>query len=114
MRGGGVLLYRKLLLEAVVRQPDNAGGFTESWAVLGTVWADVRAGFGREREGAAATLSYVPYRIIVHAAPAGAPSRPVAGQRFSDGGRVYFIHAVADFGRGGLYLQCYCKEEVSA
>jgi len=114
MSAGGVLLYRKLVLEAVTRQPDNAGGYVENWAALGTVWADIRAGFGRERAGAAATLSYVPYRVIVRAAPSGAPSRPRAGQRFSDGARRLLIKAVADFGRDGLYLQCFCKEEVPA
>ncbi len=114
MRRGGVLLYRKLTLEAVTRQPDNAGGFTEAWAALGMLWADIRAGLGRERDSAAATLSYVPYRVIVRAAPVGAPSRPVPGQRFVDGARVFSIHAVADYGQDGRFLQCFCKEERAA
>lgn len=114
MRGNGVLLYRSLVLESVTRQPDNAGGYAENWAALGVIWADIRAGFGRERLAAAATLSYVPYRVIVRAAPVGAASRPLAGQRFFDGARRYLIQAVADYGRDGLYLQCFCKQEVSA
>jgi len=105
-------LSRSLVLEEVTRQPDNAGGYTESWVALGTLFADVRAGFGRERGLEGATLSYVPYRIVVRAAPVGAASRPKAGQRFRGGDRVYRIEAVADRYRDGLYLECFTKEEV--
>ncbi len=108
-----VHLSRKLVLEEVTRQPDNAGGFTESWSVLGVVWADVRAGAGRERMATAATISQVRYRILVRAAPVGAPSRPRPGQRFADGSRVYRVEAVADSDPDGLYLECFAKEEVS-
>jgi len=109
---GEVRLSRKLVLEEVTRVPDNAGGFSESWSVLGAVWADVRAGTGRERERMAATISFVPQRIIVRAAPFGAVSRPKAGQRLIDGARVFRIDAVADFYAAGLYLECFAKEEV--
>ncbi len=108
----GVSLSRALVLEDVTRQPDNAGGYTESWAVLGTLFGDVRAGSGRERGLDAVTLSYVPYRIVVRAAPEGAASRPKAGQRFRDGARIYRIVAVADRYPDGLYLECFTKEEV--
>lgn len=109
-----VHLSRKLVLEAVSRAPDGAGGFSESWVALGTIWADIRAGTGREREVTAATISYVPHRIYVRAAPAGSPSRPVAGQRLVEDARVYRIQAVSDFDREGRYLECFALEEVSA
>ncbi len=110
----GVNLSRKLVLEAVTRQPDNAGGFAESWVTRGTLWADVRAGAGREREARVATLSSVPYRIWVRAAAVGSSSRPAPGQRFREGARVFAIEAVADGDRNGLYLECFAREEVAS
>jgi head-tail adaptor len=107
-------LHRPLVLEEVTRQPDNAGGYTETWVVLGTLFADVKPGAGRERALNSATLSYVPYRIVVRASPVGAVSRPKAGQRFRDGDRVFRIEAVADRYRDGLFLECFTKEEVLA
>jgi len=44
-------LNRKLELEAPVRTADGAGGYTETWAALGSLWAEVtaRSGFGLAR-----------------------------------------------------------------
>ena len=64
---------RRMTLEAVQRTPDGAGGFTEVWQELGQVWADVRAGSGREAAGEEVTLSTVPYRIYLRAAPVASP-----------------------------------------
>ncbi len=107
-----VHLNRRLELEEVSRQPDGAGGHTESWAVLGALWADVRAGSGRESQGLAALVSLVPYRIIVRAAPVGAASRPRPDQRFREGTRIFRIVAVAEYDAAGMYLECFTKEEV--
>jgi head-tail adaptor len=54
------------------------------------------------------------YRIVVRAAPPGAPSRPQAGQRFREGGRLFAIRAVAEAGGAGRFLVCFAEEEVSA
>ena len=83
------VLNRRLQLEAPQRTPDGAGGFTETWAAIGTLWAAFEPGSGGERDGDQLTLSRVPYRIIVRGAPVGAPSRPRPEQRFREaGGRV--------------------------
>lgn len=110
----GVRLSRALVLEAPVRVPDGAGGFSESWEALGTLWADVRPGSGRDRAAEFATLSTVKFRIVVRAAPQGAPSRPEAGQRFRDGGRVFPIAAVSEWDALGRFLLCTASEEVAA
>lgn len=108
-------LTRKLVLEEPRRIPDGAGGFTEVWIALGVLWGDVRAGTGRERESAGlATVSTVPYRIIVRGVPHGAPSRPRADQRFREGARVFRILAVTERDPKGMYLECHAREEVSA
>jgi head-tail adaptor len=110
-----VALTRKLVLEEPQKVSDGAGGFTEVWIALGVLWADVRAGTGREREAAGLfTVSTVPYRITVRAAAHGAPSRPKPDQRFRDGERLFRIMAVTERDPRGMFLECYAREEVSA
>jgi head-tail adaptor len=104
-------LNRKLVLEAPQQVPDGAGGLTEIWVSLGAVWAEVKAGSGREVEEDFLTLSYVPYRITVRAAPPGALSRPRPEQRLREGGRIYRILAVADADPAGRFLTCFAREE---
>lgn len=106
-------LNRRLVLEAAERVPDGAGGFTETWVALGTLWADVRARGGRERATGAVGLSATGFRILVRAAPHGAPSRPLPGQRLRQGARVFAIAAVAEADAAGRYLTCFADEEVA-
>ena len=107
-------LDRRLVLEEVERVPDGAGGFAEVWAEKGVLWGHVKAGAGRETAGDFVTLSTVPYRIIVRAAPVGAPSRPKPDQRFRDGARLFRILAVTEEEGAGTYLVCFSREEVAA
>lgn len=109
-----VTLNRALALEALERVADGAGGFTETWTLLGTLWAEVVAGAGREVPGEEITLSSVPYRITVRGAPQGAPSRPRPDQRFRDGSRIFRIIAVTERDTFGHYLTCFAREEVPA
>ena len=106
-------LNRSLVLEGPLKIADGAGGYTRAWEPLGVLWAQMKAGAGREQAASAATLSRVPYRITVRAAPYGAPSRPVAGQRFRDGTRVFQIVAVAEMGVNAAYLTCHAEEELA-
>lgn len=106
-------LNRKLVLEAPVRALDGAGGHVETWTALGTLWASVKSGTGRESRSEFLTLSKVPYRIIVRAAPEGSPSRPRPEQRFREGNRVFRILAVSEYDARAHYLICHAKEEVA-
>ncbi len=106
-------LNRSLVLEAPLKVADGAGGYTRNWEPLGVLWAEVKAGSGRERAETAATVSRVPYRITVRAAPHGAPSRPVAGQRLREGSRIFQIFAVSDWGVNAAYLTCHAEEELA-
>ena len=109
------VLNRLLTLEDPVRSPDGAGGFDVTWTTLGALWAGIKPGTGRERAGrGGATMSRVPVRITVRAAPMGAPSRPRPEQRFRDGDRVYHILAVAEADPGARYLICHAEEETVA
>ena len=109
---GAVRLDRPLTLEAQTRSSDGAGGFTETWTALGTLWAEVAPGSGRDVAGVEVTLASVPLRITVRGARVGSAARPVAGQRFRDGTRLFPILAVTERDLGGQYLVCFAREEV--
>ena len=105
-------LNRAMLLEGVVRAPDGAGGFTEAWGGLGTLWAEVLPGSGSDTLGEERMLSAVPYRITVRGMPKESLSRPKAGQRFREGARLFLIQAVTERDPQGRYLTCFAREEV--
>lgn len=107
----GVRLSRRLTLEQVQSLPDGAGGFTAAWQEVGRVWAEVRPGPGRARVAEVARLSQVACRITVRAAPPGTARRPVAGQRFREGARIFAIRAVTERDAEGRYLTCFVEEE---
>ncbi|RUS60450.1 head-tail adaptor protein [Pseudorhodobacter sp. E13] len=107
-----VHLSRALTLEEATPVSDGMGGFTKVWASLGTLWAEILPGTGRDTAGEEVVLSTVPYRITVRGAPQGAASRPKVGQRFRDGTRFFAILAVTERDAGGAYLVCFVREEV--
>lgn len=105
-------LNRELLLEGATRLSDGAGGYSESWTTLGTLWAAVAPGSGRDVPGEELILASVPYRITVRGAPFGSPSRPKPEQRFREGARIFTILAVTERDADGRYLTCFAREEV--
>lgn len=107
-----VRLNRALVLEVAARAGDGAGGFSQDWEARGTVWAEVRAGAGREGEALGAAVPVLPLRIFVRGLPQGHALRPVAGMRFRDGARLFRVLAVTEADAAGRYLTC-AAEEVS-
>ena len=107
-------LHRRLALEGEVVTPDGAGGFARVWTLRGYLWGEVTPGSGRESSGTEVLLSTQPFRITVRGSPQGGPSRPVAGQRFRDGSRVFAILAVTERDADGRYLVCAAREEEPA
>lgn len=106
------VLSRRLVLEAPERVADGAGGYAETWVALGRVWADVAPrGAGQEVDAIAARMDI---RIVVRAAPLGAPSRPTPTMRFREGARVFRIEAVTEADATGRYLVCFAREETGA
>lgn len=110
----GPRLTRALLLEAPVSTPDGAGGVTTTWQLLGTHWAEIRAGQARARPGALGTTADVRLRITLRAAPAGNDRRPRPGQRFREGQRVFQILAVTEADAEGRWLVVTAREEEAA
>ncbi len=100
-----------LILETPLRAPDGHGGFRLDWQPEGRLWAEMRAGAGREQIAEVGPESRVSWRITIRAAPVGDPRRPRPEQRFRLGARLFAIHAVAESGAGGRYLTCLAQEE---
>lgn len=109
----GVRLSHKMVLERAERVADGAGGFTEAWVPVGTLWAALKPGSGRERFGAGVTRSSVPWKITVRAAPVGQVARPRADQRLREGTRIFRITAVAEQDTHARYLTCFALEEAA-
>ncbi|MGR3460657.1 MAG: head-tail adaptor protein [Roseovarius sp.] len=108
------MLDRPLVLETPDRVADGAGGFTQVWAVRGTLWAALDVRTGREVAGEGLRLGRAGYRVTVRAAPQGAPSRPIPGQRLRDGARLFHILSVTESDAGRGYLTLWAEEEVVA
>ncbi|SDW48629.1 head-tail adaptor protein [Roseicitreum antarcticum] len=104
-------LTRALVLEEQVRMPDGAGGYAISWVGLGTLYADVRAGSGRERALAQGPVAVAAVRIFVRGAPTGSPQRPRPDQRLREGDRIWRLHAVTEGDPHGRHLICYATQE---
>lgn len=100
-----------LILEETLRAPDGMGGFHLSWQPVGRVWAQMRAGAGRERFAEVGAESMVTWRIMVRGAPFGDPRRPRPDQRFRLGLRLFRITAVAEADPHGRHLICTALEE---
>lgn len=109
-----VNLNRLLVLEQSVLTADGAGGFARTWAPVGSLWAEVLPGVGRDAGGEEITLATIPYRITVRGAEQGSPRRPLPEQRLREGSRVFKIVAVTERDPQGHYLVCFAREEEPA
>ena len=100
-----------LVLEARTEVADGAGGLAGHWSALGTLWGMLIKGSGREHAETGQPIGRLTTYIIVRAAPYGATTRPVSGQRLRSENRVFAIEAVGDWDQSGRYLRCFAKEE---
>ncbi len=109
-----VRLNRALVLEQAASVPDGAGGFSQSWAALGQLWAAVEFRSGREVDVGGAARAVSSYRITVRGAPVGSSMRPRPDQRFREGARVFRILSVGERDPEGRFLTCIAQEEEAA
>lgn len=107
MIGAGV----RVALEEAAQIADGMGGFRLEWRRLGWVWIRMQAGAGRERDGGVGAQSAVRWRMMLRASRPGDPRRPVPGQRFRHGQRLFRIEAVAEHDAAGRWLICHATEE---
>ena len=107
-----ITLTRRLTLEMRQDTPDASGGYKTVWVRVGEIWADVSIRMGREDFIAAEERPRVRYRMIVRAAPVGAPARPRPDQRLRDGTRIFDILTVAEHDAYGRYLEVLVEEGI--
>lgn len=107
-------LNRALALEEAAQVPDGAGGFSQSWTVLGHLWAEVSFRSGREADMGGGARALASYRITVRGAPVGSSMRPRPDQRFREGARVFRILSVGEKDPEGRFLTCIAQEEAAA
>ena len=105
------VVQRKYLLERRGGVPDGMGGRTTGWTAIGSHWGRLIAGPGRLQAGDGGPRAKGAYRVVIRAVPFGAPSRPIAGDRLSEVGRVFHVRAVIDTDEAGQHLACYVDEE---
>lgn len=106
-------LSHLLTLETSTAHSDGAGGYSNSWTVLGHLWAAVQVASGGATSGETSPITRVGYNIILRASPEGSASRPRAGQRFRQGKRLYQIKTVKPADPSARYLTCFATEELA-
>ncbi|MEM9228848.1 MAG: head-tail adaptor protein [Pseudomonadota bacterium] len=106
----GPVLSRKLVLEDRIAVADGMGGQSILWTALGTLWGEMTPGTGRSELVSGREVPRQPWRIVVRAAPVGAPSRPRAEQRLREGTRVFNILSVAERNDDARFLTLYAEE----
>ncbi|MCR5858913.1 phage head closure protein [Mesorhizobium sp. J428] len=99
-------LRTELVLEEASRTPDGAGGFTESWTQIATVFARLQAIVAREKFGADQTIEEVTHRVTIRHRPDVA-----SGMRFVMGDRILSVLTVHDPDETGRYLVCRTREQ---
>jgi len=84
---------------------DGAGGFTESWIEVGTVWAGIASSGGGEAVDSGRLAGRVSHTVTLRYRDGVTPA-----MRFRLGGRVFHILAVIDEGERRRWLRCLCEE----
>lgn len=107
-------LTRRLRLEELRLTPDGAGGLSRAWEELGSLWAELRPGTARLELQDGLARAEVSLRIITRFAAPHSPQRPLPGQRFREGGRVWAILAVSEGLPDARYLTAHVQEEIPA
>lgn len=98
-------LRRRLALEAPTSSPDGGGGAMISWTELATLWADVRARRGDERDRADRPDARLHLQVRIRY------RRDVTtAMRFRHEGRVYNIRSLFDEDGRERFLTCLCEE----
>ena len=103
-------LRRRFELEALTQTGDGAGGLSESWTPVTTIYADVVASTGKETLSGGRAAARVTHKAFIRHQPFGAPSRPRPDQRFREGARSFAIRAVAEADDRREYLVCWLEE----
>lgn len=104
-------LDQRVELQQFTRTPDGQGGFTETWAVVDTVWAQVRALRGSERNHGERLAAEGGYRVVIrYRDDVNATWR----MRWVNRDRLMNIRFPEDNGGRDLYLVLECGSGVAS
>jgi SPP1 family predicted phage head-tail adaptor len=98
-------LTRRVVLEEVVRSPDGAGGATESWSAVATLFAAVRALSGAENFTFDRIDGRVTHEVVIRHRGDVRPA-----MRFRMGTRIFEIVAALDADGRRRHLRCLVEE----
>lgn len=98
-------MRHRIILEEVSRTTDGQGGFTETWATVATVWAEIKPMSAYEKMQAMQLASPVNTKIAIRYR-AGI----TAANRVNYNGRIMTIKEVINVDEGNNYLQLKCIE----
>ena len=98
-------LTRRVVLEQVTRAPDGAGGATETWSTVATLFAGLRALSGGEGFVFDRTTGRATHEIIIRHRSGVTPA-----MRFRLGTRLFEILAVLDEEGRRRHLRCLVEE----
>lgn len=96
----------ELMLEAVTLTPDGAGGHTEDWAEVATLFARLEPLSASSRFGADQWLETVTHRATLRWR-----GDIASGMRLSRFGRIFEVVTVHDPDETGRFLVCRLREE---
>lgn len=99
-------LRTELMLEEMTPVPDGAGGFSESWTSVATLFAKLEPIAVRDAFGADQTLEEVTHRATIRHLPDVA-----SGMRLAWGTRRFLILTVHDPDETGRYLVLRTRED---
>lgn len=98
-------LRHRLILEEPVRLDDEAGGASETWREVATLWASIRARSGKETLAADQFAGRVNSEITIRYRPDVVPA-----MRFRSQNRIFAILAVLDEDGRRRWQKCLCEE----
>jgi SPP1 family predicted phage head-tail adaptor len=101
-------LKHRVVIQQRVLSADGAGGSTESWSSVATVWAELRARSGSERSFAGKLETRA-----THALTMRYRSGITSDMRVSYGGRQFNIRRIDNVNEAGVLLELQLEEGVA-
>lgn len=100
------MLRHEVSLQFAERSDDGAGGFTENWSELATVFARIEPVGAKRLFAAGQRLEQATHHIIIRFR-----DDVTSGMRFEKSGRTFLIVNVTDPDETGRYLICITRED---
>lgn len=98
-------LRTRVEIQQPARSSDRAGGFTQNWPTMATVWAEVRPLSGREVFEQMRSQSKISHKVTIRYR-----ADVTGAMRLKAGGTIYRIKAIINPRNMNEALELYCEE----